>query len=1019
MDSTPEGTALPRTSPVEDQRAGKTIDVLIDSTMGLPGPDFFSQMTAGLCEWLRADCVIVAEFGDNGQAATLSMRRDGEEIAGHSYPLNGGPCGQVATQGFCSYPEGVKRLFPDSEALAEMNAEGYVGTPLRNTDGKTVGVMCAISRKKLELPVRGREVLEVIASRAAVEIERRGVLADLEDSEHRFREVIQSTPLGTHIYTLEPDGRLVFTDANPAADRILGVECRRFIGKTIEKAFPPLADTEVPDAYRRVAVSGESWQTEQVDYEHGVIRGAYEVHAFQTSPGRVAVMFQDISERKRAQEALHDSEERLKILFENAPDGCYLIDLKGVFVDGNRAAEEMVGYQRGELVGKSFFKTRLLPVSQIPKVTALLALNVLGRPTGPDELVLRRKDGSRVNIEIRTYPVKIKDRTLVLGIARDISTRKRAEEALRSSEERFRGLFEQSNDAIFMHTLGGRILDVNRSAAKLLGYSRRELLEASIVDLHSEDSRQGVGRALRTTLEHGSVRFETRFRRKDHSLVDVDISARLVDRENGIIQGVARDITERKRLQEEQRKYATRLEADVIARTAEIRQSQARYRALFEDVEHAIITTDPDGRITACNPAATRLMGRQQGEVVGNLICTAMCGNHTCPRFAEVLATLRGKGTLTHECTIVRGDLHQPIHCAISVIHGHEESTQGHIWVITDVSEQARLREEVRLAHEYAGSLLRRSGPYGQLIGSGKAWELVARFVSDAAAVPSPVLILGESGTGKEVAARAIHVNSPRAEQPFVILDCAALKGDLLESELFGHEKGAFTGATDARPGLVEVAGGGTLFVDEIGEMPLELQSKLLRVLEHGEFRRVGATTTQKADIRVIAATNRDLACEVKEERFRGDLYYRVNVLSITMPPLRERREDVPLLAQHFVDTSRVTINVSKHLHRDALRHLQAYDWPGNVRELANVIERAIILSGDDPVITHVHLPPEVRAAIRAPAKHVRLRTLEQAERDVIVAALAATNGNRTHTARALKTSLVTLRRKLKKYDIG
>jgi transcriptional regulator with PAS, ATPase and Fis domain len=188
--------------------------------------------------------------------------------------------------------------------------------------------------------------------------------------------------------------------------------------------------------------------------------------------------------------------------------------------------------------------------------------------------------------------------------------------------------------------------------------------------------------------------------------------------------------------------------------------------------------------------------------------------------------------------------------------------------------------------------------------------------------------------------------------------------------------------------------------------------------LERGEFRRLGATATHRADLRVIAATNRDLAAEVKAGRFRRDLYYRLNVLSITLPPLRERREDIPLLAQHFVDNSRVTMHAGKQLHRQALRYLQSYDWPGNVRELANVIERAIILSSQEAVITQRHLPPEVRAAIKLPSNRRRLRSLGEAEREAIAAALEATGGNRTHAARVLKTSPVTLRRKLRKYNL-
>jgi transcriptional regulator with PAS, ATPase and Fis domain len=249
-------------------------------------------------------------------------------------------------------------------------------------------------------------------------------------------------------------------------------------------------------------------------------------------------------------------------------------------------------------------------------------------------------------------------------------------------------------------------------------------------------------------------------------------------------------------------------------------------------------------------------------------------------------------------------------------------------------------------------------------------------------------------------------------------MDCAVLQGSLLESELFGHQKGAFTGATGAKAGLVEVADGGTLFVDEIGEMPLELQSKLLRVLEHGEYRRVGSVQDEKVDIRVIAATNRDLAAEVKKRRFRADLYYRLNVLSIVLPPLGERIEDIPLLTRHFLENSRVAFTGKKRLTADTLRCLEAYEWPGNIRELANVVERAIILSGTQAALRPEHLPPDIRNARRHPAQRLQGRSLEEAEKEAIAAALAASGGHKTRTAAILGIARITLREKMAKYGL-
>jgi len=304
-------------------------------------------------------------------------------------------------------------------------------------------------------------------------------------------------------------------------------------------------------------------------------------------------------------------------------------------------------------------------------------------------------------------------------------------------------------------------------------------------------------------------------------------------------------------------------------------------------------------------------------------------------------------------------------------------------------------------------------------VGRGAAYAETLAFIKTSSAVSSPVLILGESGTGKDVLARAIHLNGPRAEKPFVVVDCSTLHGTLLESELFGHERGAFTGAVEAKAGLVEVAEGGTLFVDEIGEMPLELQPKLLRVLERGEYRRVGSSRERRVDMRVIAATNRDLAAEVKRGRFRSDLYFRLKVLTHALKPLRERREDIAILAQHFLENSRVTLAVRKRFREDAQGHLEAYDWPGNVRELANVVERAVILSGDRELILPVHLPSEVRRRVHVASRPGAVRSLAEVEREEVEKALALTGGNKSKAAELLGISRPTLRRLLARKHPG
>lgn len=331
--------------------------------------------------------------------------------------------------------------------------------------------------------------------------------------------------------------------------------------------------------------------------------------------------------------------------------------------------------------------------------------------------------------------------------------------------------------------------------------------------------------------------------------------------------------------------------------------------------------------------------------------------------------------------------------------------------------ETRRLRlENVRLRHQVAR--LTFESPRYQLIGSGSAMQRVTHLIEKVAPTDATVLIRGESGTGKELVARALHRNSLRHNQPLVTINCAALQESLLESELFGHEKGAFTGAQLAKPGLIEVAEGGTLFIDEVAEMAPGLQAKLLRVLEDGHYRRVGGTKESHANVRVVAATNKPLETAQKAGHFREDLYYRLNVVTIEIPPLRERRDDIPALVEHFL-TTRQLGNIRCNVHSDAMEALQRYRWPGNIRELANVLERAQILAEDNE-ITLDDLPETVQTIMPRLTTEVSPDSLNLAdfERQAIQKALQRSQGNKAHAAKSLGVSRRTLYRLVEKYRL-
>jgi two-component system, NtrC family, response regulator AtoC len=329
-------------------------------------------------------------------------------------------------------------------------------------------------------------------------------------------------------------------------------------------------------------------------------------------------------------------------------------------------------------------------------------------------------------------------------------------------------------------------------------------------------------------------------------------------------------------------------------------------------------------------------------------------------------------------------------------------------------------RENIRLKQE-----IRRENSFENIIGRSDPMQLMFKTVEKIAEFKSTVLIMGESGTGKELIARALHNRSPRREKPFVAVNCGAIPENLLESELFGYIRGAFTDAVRNKQGLFEEADSGTLFLDEIGELPLGLQVKLLRVLQENEIRRVGENKPRKVDVRILAATIRDLSNEVKTGGFREDLFYRLNVLSLKIPPLRDRPEDIPMLVEHFLRRCNTKLGTAiADVDPAAMKLLVEYAWPGNVRELENLVERAVILCDGDSIVPEL-LTDKVQQAAPEPVSHIPAgqlsikKTVRALEEELIKRALEKTGGNRTRAARLLEISHRTLLYKLKDYKIN
>lgn len=330
------------------------------------------------------------------------------------------------------------------------------------------------------------------------------------------------------------------------------------------------------------------------------------------------------------------------------------------------------------------------------------------------------------------------------------------------------------------------------------------------------------------------------------------------------------------------------------------------------------------------------------------------------------------------------------------------------------VAQAVELQQENRLLREQ----LRTRPGFGGLIGVSAKMQRIYKMIEKVSQHEYPVLILGESGTGKEMVARSVHFSGPRKDRPFAPVDCSSLVPTLIESELFGYVKGAFTGAIQAKQGLLEAAAGGTLFLDEIGDMPVDLQAKLLRALQEREVKPVGSTERRRINVRVIAATNRDLESAIRAGAFRQDLYFRLNVVQMKLPALRDRKSDIPLLVTSFLKKFSGMHGSTRTISDDAMRRLITYDWPGNVRELENAIERAVAL-GSGPILHVADLPSNLHYASseRAPDRN-EILPLEELERRAILKTLHETSGDKLSAARMLGIGKTTLYRKLKQYNM-
>lgn len=561
------------------------------------------------------------------------------------------------------------------------------------------------------------------------------------------------------------------------------------------------------------------------------------------------------------------------------------------------------------------------------------------------------------------------------------------------SLKNYQAILDEVEDSVGQVDLKGNITATNRSGVKIWGATKKEDVVGmnfrSYMDTETADFVYRAYNKIYRTGIPDKITYD--IFRKNGTRVIIEDSVALIRGAEGKITGfrtVSRDITERKRKEQELEAHKSRLEA------------------IFRSVKDAIITVDPNLRVIEANIHTETICNLSMAQMIGKAFpkCISQC-SRSC---VNVLRQTLNKNSTIREYRIECNHWkkrHQLVSVTSSPLIDSHGNFMGAVLVIRDMTLIRDLEKELKERHQFQN-----------MIGRSKRMQEVYRLLEDLADLETTVLITGESGTGKELVARALHYSGLRAFKPFITVNCSALAESLLESELFGHVKGAFTGAIKDRQGRFQAADGGTILLDEIGDISPLIQLKLLRVLQEKTIEPVGSSTPRKVDVRVIACTNKNLRQKVRKGEFREDLYYRLKVVEVALPPLRERLEDLPLLVEHF----RRIFNRCFNKHIDGISHeilnkFMDYSWPGNIRELEHVIEHAFILCHGN-IITIEHLPAEISQRYRQPMDNDRPRMRGSIQAGYIQNILKITGGNKAKAARHLGIHRRTLYRILDKH---
>ena len=653
----------------------------------------------------------------------------------------------------------------------------------------------------------------------------------------------------------------------------------------------------------------------------------------------------------------------------------------------NSYAEKMTGYPIAEWLSTPGLGQKLVHEEDREMVTREIAAVFAGAEPRHIQFRWIARDGRTIWAEAHVAPLLDETGTTIgiRGITLDITEQHEAEEARRRSEERFAKAFKVNPQPMSLTTLAeGRYVDVNESFLAMSGYTREEVIGHTSLELGIWETREARTYFLEQLQRGSIVNFETKFRTKDGSMrVLLSSSEQLELCGEQCLLICSSDITER------------------VAVQQALKESEERFRNMADIAPIMIWITGEDKKCTYLNKKWLDFTGRSLEEELGYGWSEGVHPEDSSRCLEIYQKSFDERKPFEMEYRIRRHDgEYRWIYDAGTPLFSPDQVLLGYIGSALDITERKTSEVELHQAHKelqqlknqleaeniYLQQELQLDHTFGEIVGQSDAIKYVLFKVTQVAPTDTTVLITGETGTGKELVARAIHGASSRKDRPLIKVNCGALSPSLIESELFGHEKGAFTGAAGRKVGRFELANGGTIFLDEIGELPLELQVKLLRVIQENEFERLGGTRTIKIDVRIIAATNRNLKLDVENGRFREDLWYRLNVFPITVPPVRQRKEDIPLLVEHFVNGyakkfGKIITSVSPR----ALQTFQSHSWPGNVRELANAIERAVIHAKG----TVLHSVDHFEEASEEPP--FSAKTLEEVEREYILRTLTNT----------------------------